>query len=86
VGYHLVAFGGKTGGLFRGAIMQSGSALGPASAYLFPPCNLVALGVGTDSVGGGNGQSSPFQTSPQVTSPCTTTSPQQSVATGLPTH
>ncbi|KAL3484421.1 carboxylesterase [Aspergillus germanicus] len=30
VGYHLVAFGGQTGGLFRGAIMQSGSALGPA--------------------------------------------------------
>ena len=29
VGYHLVGFGGDHGGLFRGAILQSGSALGP---------------------------------------------------------
>ena len=31
VGYHLVGFDGKSDGLFRGAIMQSGNALGPGS-------------------------------------------------------
>lgn len=31
VGYHLTAFDGNNDGLFRAAILQSGSALGPAS-------------------------------------------------------
>lgn len=31
VGYHLVGFGGDHGNLFRGAILQSGTALGPSS-------------------------------------------------------
>lgn len=34
VGYHLVGFDGRHDGLFRGAIMQSGNALGPASKSL----------------------------------------------------
>jgi carboxylesterase type B len=33
VGYHLVGFGGDNEGLFRGAILQSGSALGPSSKW-----------------------------------------------------
>lgn len=35
VGCHLVGFGGDHGGLFRAAIMQSGTAIGTTSTYLF---------------------------------------------------
>jgi acetyl esterase/lipase len=34
VGYHLTAFDGKHNGLFRAAILQSGTALGPGSAFI----------------------------------------------------
>jgi cholinesterase len=35
VGYHLTAFDGNNDGLFRAAILQSGSALGPASEWSY---------------------------------------------------
>jgi cholinesterase len=34
VGYHLTAFDGENGGLFRAAILESGNALGPGSKFL----------------------------------------------------
>jgi len=38
VGYHLTGFDGKSDGLFRAAILQSGNALGPGSKHLFSTC------------------------------------------------
>lgn len=49
VGYHLVGFDGRHDGLFRGAIMQSGNALGPASKSLLIGIPLSLLKLTLDS-------------------------------------